>query len=154
MEVSSPWAQLNHLQIGRYAEYLVKMNLTLLGFEVYTAEVDDRGIDFVTRCEGGPFLEVQAKSARDLNYVFIRKAVFPLSDTRYLALVLFPPSGDPDLFLIPARAWATPNALFVSRDYVGKRSDPEWGLNLSRKNLLLLEPFRLRTVAAALRGPH
>ena len=35
------WNRLSRLQIGRYAEYFVK--------KVYTAEVDDRGVDFVIR---------------------------------------------------------------------------------------------------------
>jgi len=43
------WNRLSHLQISRYAEYFVKMEFTLFGFEVYTAEVDDRGVDFVIR---------------------------------------------------------------------------------------------------------
>ena len=43
------WNRLSRLQIGRYAEYFVKMEFTLFGFEVYTAEVDDRGVDFVIR---------------------------------------------------------------------------------------------------------
>jgi len=34
--------------VGRYAEYYVKMEFTLHGFDVYSAaEVDDKGIDFV-----------------------------------------------------------------------------------------------------------
>jgi hypothetical protein len=43
------WNRLSPLQVGRYAEYLVKMEFTLYGFDVYTAEVDDKGIDFVVR---------------------------------------------------------------------------------------------------------
>ena len=46
---SSPWDKLNHLQIGKYAEYYVKMVLTQYGFDVYSAEVDDKGIDFIIR---------------------------------------------------------------------------------------------------------
>ncbi len=39
------WGKLNHLQLGRYAEYFVKMEFTRHGFDVYSAEVDDKGID-------------------------------------------------------------------------------------------------------------
>jgi hypothetical protein len=70
------WARLNHLQIGRYAEYFTKMAFTLYGFEVYTSEVDDRGIDFVARRDRGPFYVVQVKSIRGLNYIFFPKSKF------------------------------------------------------------------------------
>ena len=43
------WSRLTHLQVGRFAEYFVKMEFTLYGFDVYQAEVDDKGIDFVIR---------------------------------------------------------------------------------------------------------
>lgn len=70
------WSRLNPLQVGRYAEYFVKMEFTLYGFEVYTSEVDDRCVDFVARRDGGPFYEVQVKSVRGYKYVFIPKAKF------------------------------------------------------------------------------
>ncbi len=40
------WSSLNALQIGKYAEYYAKMEFTLYGFDVFTSEVDDKGIDF------------------------------------------------------------------------------------------------------------
>lgn len=45
------WGKLNHLQLGRYAEYFVKMEFTRHGFDVYSAEVDGKGIDLVVRTE-------------------------------------------------------------------------------------------------------
>ena len=39
------WCRLNHLQVGRYAEHLVTMEFILYGFDDYSSEVDDRGID-------------------------------------------------------------------------------------------------------------
>jgi len=45
------WSCLNALQLGQYAEYLVKIEFTLFGFGVYTAEVDDRGIDCLTSAD-------------------------------------------------------------------------------------------------------
>lgn len=43
------WSRLNRLQLGKYAEYLAKMESVLCGCDVFTSEVDDHGIDFVIR---------------------------------------------------------------------------------------------------------
>jgi len=56
------WKRLNHLQVGRYSEYFVKMEFTLYGFDVYTSEVDDKGIDVVIRRDVDRFYDVQVKS--------------------------------------------------------------------------------------------
>ncbi len=145
------WSRLNKQQLGAYAEYFVKMELTMYGFQVYSTEVDDRGIDFVARHESGPYIEIQVKSLRGLGYVYLTKAKFALSDNLHLALVLFADGKQPDLYLIPSRAWESPNALVVSRDYgEGLTSDPEWGLNLSSKNMAALEPYRFERSVAKL----
>lgn len=52
------WSHLNHLQIGRYAEYYAKMELTSYGFYIFTSEVDDHGVDFVMKNSKGHFFEV------------------------------------------------------------------------------------------------
>jgi hypothetical protein len=139
------WSHLNNLQVGKYTEYFVKMELTMYGFEVYSTEVDDRGIDFVARRDGGPFVEVQVKSRRGSEYVFMRKSEFELRDNLYLAFGLLRESKPPALYLIPSRVWESPNALFVSRDYAGLESAPEWGMNVSQKNMPLLNSFRFKT---------
>jgi hypothetical protein len=38
------------------------MEATRLGYDMYTAEVDDKGIDFVMRKGDAPFVEVQVKA--------------------------------------------------------------------------------------------
>ncbi|HKI31670.1 MAG TPA: hypothetical protein VKA46_07365 [Gemmataceae bacterium] len=144
------WSRLNHLQVGRFAEYFVKMEFALYGFQVYTAEVDDRGIDFIVRHESGRFYEIQVKSIRGLNYVFMQKEKFPLRADRIAALVILLEDQSPELYLIPAPAWESPNAVLVSRDYEGKQGPPEWGLNLSAKNRPLLAGFRFDGVVASL----
>jgi hypothetical protein len=136
------WSRLNHLQVGRFAEYFVKMEFALYGFEVYTSEVDDRGIDFVSRCGNNGFYEVQVKSTRGLNYVFMHKSKFPLRPDRLLALVLLEDNQPPDLYLIPATAWQSPNSLLRDRNYKDLKSKPEWGVNLSPLNLPLLAPYK------------
>lgn len=71
--------------------------------------------------------------------------------TLYKIIDIWPEIDDsadevPALYLVPSISWLKPNALFVSRDYEGKKSEPEWGLNLSRRNLYLLDPFAFENV--------
>jgi hypothetical protein len=145
------WSALNTLQAGRYAEYFTKMEFTLHGFDVYSSEVDDRGIDFVVRRDADRYFDIQVKSARHqkngkaFNYVFFPEKTFDITRRNLFgAVVLLPQSEAPRLYLIPATAW-TPQVtqgLLVYKKYEGKPSPPEWGLNLSDKHLPLLEPYR------------
>lgn len=144
------WTRLNHLQIGKYAEYFVKMEFTLYGFDVYSSEVDDRGVDFVIRRTDTRHYDVQVKSIRGLNYIFFPKTKFSLRDNLLAAVVIFMPERAPALFLVPARVWEHANPLFVNREYAGRQSKPEWGLNLSSRNLPLLEPYRFEVVVETL----
>jgi len=144
------WSRLNHLQVGRYAEYFTKMEFTLFGYEVYTSEVDDRGIDFVVRGTSGNYYEVQVKSLRGSGYIFIQKDRFILSPNRLAAVVIFMNGQSPFLYLIPASAWRAPNELLVSHDYKGKKSNPEWGLNVSAKNMKLLEAYEFEKIIQTL----
>lgn len=144
------WSKLNHLQLGKYAEYLIKMEFTQYSFDVYTAEVDDKGIDFILRKEQQgyageveyKYYDVQVKSVRGMNYIFFSKEKFRLRENLLAAITIFRDGEQPELYIIPSPVWSNPSDLFVSRDYEGLKSKPEWGLNLSRRNLALLEPYR------------
>lgn len=144
------WSHLNKQQVGAYTEYFVKMELTMFGFQVYSTEVDDRGVDFVAKHGDGPFIQVQVKSARSANYIFMQKSKFPLHEHNYLALGTVLEDSPPKLFLIPATVWLSPNAIFVDRVYEGLKSKPEWGLNLSKKNLSALDPYLFETAVERL----
>lgn len=140
------------MQVGAFSEYFVKMEFTMYGFEVYGTEVDDRGIDFIARYKKSGFLAVQVKSVRDAKYVFVQKDKFPLANDYYLALAILNQSEEPTLYLIPATVWETPNSMFVSRDYEGKKSKPEWGINLSKKNLHFLKPYEIEKMLQQLQS--
>ena len=139
------WSELSPLQLGRYAEYYAKMEFASYGYEVYTSEVDDHGVDFVVKAPGtDKFYEVQVKSVRDYGYVFISKSKMPvLTSHRLVCHIHFIDNQLPDIFVIPATAWANPNAVFVERNYdkPGQTSKPEWGISLSKKNYCLLAPY-------------
>lgn len=140
------WKNLNRQQVGAFSEYFVKMEMTMHGFQVYSAEVDDRGIDFIARYENGPFLSIQVKSIREKGYVFVQQDKFVLSPDLFLALAILKEGSEPKLFLIPSEAWRKPDKLLVGHDYEGKKSKPEWGLNLSAKNMKLLEKYSFATM--------
>lgn len=122
----------------------------MYGFQVYETEVDDRGIDFIARYEDGPFIEVQVKSLRSLGYVFAQKEKFALRGNLFMAVALFSEGASPDLYLVPATAWQTPDQLLVGRDYEGLKSKPEWGLNVSQKNMAALERYRFDQIVDSL----
>lgn len=145
------WSSISKLHLGKYAEYFVKMECARAGLDVYTSEVDDRGIDFVIRIGSDRYIDVQVKAVRDWTYVFMRKSTFAPRDRLYLALVLLRDGVAPDLYLIPATVWLAPDDLFVSRDYgPGLSSPPEWGMNLSAKRAQRLEEFRFELIVGDL----
>jgi len=135
------WHRLTSLQLSKYAEHLFKMEFILLGCDVFTAEVDDHGLDFVVRKDETTYYDVQVKSVNKARYIFFPKSEFSLRANLLAAVVLFFNREVPKLYLMPATAWLHPNALLVSHDYIGKKGPPEWGLNLSLKNLPLLAEF-------------
>lgn len=144
------WSALNKLQLGKYAEYFVKMEFTQYGFDVYSSEVDDRGIDFVVRKEPLKYYDIQVKSIRESGYVYFTKTTFEPRENLFAALVVFIENRQPKLFLIPSLSWKTPDKLLRDYEYVGKKSKPEWGLNLSKRNMLLLKQFNLDTIIQGL----
>ena len=141
------WSKLNHLQLGRYAEYYAKMEFASYGFEVYTSEVDDHGVDFIAKLPGeNKFFEVQVKSVRDYGYIYMAKSKMPeLSEDRLVCYLHFIDGQLPDVFVIPATAWKNPNAVLVDRKYdkPGQKSEPEWGINISKKNYNLLDEYKV-----------
>lgn len=118
------------------------MQFVLSGLDVYSAEVDDRGIDFVVRAEPDRYWDVQVKSIRKSGYIFFPKKNFSIRENLLASVAVFQDGHEPDLYLIPAVQWREPNELFVDHDYEGLKSKPEYGINISAKGKKVLEPFR------------
>ena len=140
------WSKLSKAQVGRYGEYLFQMALVSFGYDVFSSEVDDKGIDFVLRIDGEKpqYHDIQVKTARiKNNWVFMKKSKFPIRKNNHLGLVRLIENEPPNLFVIPSMTWRESNALIGMREYTDKKSEPEYGLRLSKKNLHLMEPFRL-----------
>lgn len=133
--------ELNRQKLGAFGEYYAKMTLASYGMDIYTSEVDDHGIDFVAETKKG-FLKFQVKTIRNkTQYIFMKEKTFKNTDeSLYLLLILLTDGEHPELFAIPATAWHdTERSAFVYHAY----KEPEYGLNLSKKNLPQIEPYRL-----------
>lgn len=141
---------MSRLQVGRYGEMAAMMAFLVHGFDVYSMEVDERGIDFVTRRPDAPFYEVQVKTLRALDYTYMRKSTFPLRGSMLACLVLLLDGQPPALFLIPSVAWQQPTPVLVDRDYEGLKSPPEWGISLSQRNLPLIDQYAFDEVIKGL----
>lgn len=145
------WAKLKPLQVGRYGEYLAKMEFTLIGLDVYGSEVDDKGIDFLLRAEPDRYWDVQVKTIRNMSYVFFQKSKFRIRPNLLAAVVHLVQGKPPACYLIPATAWLEPDGVLVDRDYQEGKSEPEYGINISKKNLPALERFRFERTARDLK---
>ncbi len=134
---NTKWSELSPLQLGRYAEYYAKMEFSSYGFDVYTSEVDDHGIDFVAKNKAGVFYEIQVKSVRNDNYVFIRKSKIIIDDNHLVCFIRFIDDMLPDCYVFPTTVFKEPDgSLFSSKDYEGLKSQPEYGINVKKKENL------------------
>lgn len=144
--------ELTPQKLGTFCEYYAKMSLASYGMSIYTSEVDDHGIDFIAE-SGRGFLKFQVKSIRKgTNYVFMRKEHFDISDpSLYLFLLRLNDGEHPAAYLFPADTWGKgDSSIFVYHSYEGKKSKPEYGINISRKNMAQLEKFKLENMINAI----
>ena len=51
----------------------------------------------------------------------------------------------PTVYLIPSTVWKNPTSLFVDRKYdkPDQKSEPEWGINMSAKNMEELSKYEI-----------
>ncbi len=129
------------LQLGKCGEYLAKIEFITNDFEVYSSDVDDRGIDLVVRKnKGSRFFEIQVKAVNEGGYVFMQEDVFSPKENLYLLLLIFGADGNPTVMLIPSLEWRRNSyPFFVYRNYEGKKSKPEYGINFSKDSLAIIK---------------
>ena len=136
--MKTKWSNLNHIQLGKYSEYLVIMEFTRYGFDVDSAEVDDKGIDFVVRKNESEYYDIQVKSLLKSRYAFMPKRLFEPRRNLFLALVLYESDeAEPTLLLIPSIDWKDKKYSFLveSKDFEGRKTAQEWGISITRSNI-------------------
>jgi hypothetical protein len=137
------WSELKKPQLGRYAEYFVKMKFTLHGFDVYTAEVDDKGIDFVIRKEPERYFDIQVKSVRDDGLICLPLCVFKPKPNLFAAIVNFVDDERPKTYLIRSTEWESRKSKMLvhyKRPHEDKKEDfDEYQLRMKGHERLLEE---------------
>jgi hypothetical protein len=142
------WKSLSGLQLGRFAEYFVKMEFTLYAADIYSPEIDDKGIDFIVRTGTNKYWEVQVKSLYKSQNFYMDKHKFDIEQPNLLvALVRFANGEQPVVYLLHAKLWQAPNRLFVGYD---RKGYAEWGLQITKKNTELLFPYAFDKIIGTL----
>lgn len=126
--------------------------LVSIGLQLVTQRLESVGCTIEAPPRRGAAFAVRTPSARKLGfyistqhvggYAFWPKRRFTPASDLLAAIVLISADPEPDLYVIPSTEWLTARSPFTDRDNVGKRSEPEYGVSLSRSSLPHLERFR------------
>lgn len=141
------WSELSSLQLGRVAERYAIIEFMSRGYDVFTPEVDDHGVDFIAKSKAsGKLYEIQVKAIRKCSYTFIRKDKMPLDGQRLICYLRFEDGEEPSIYIIPATCWRESgiDGALVARDYnlPDNKSKPEYGIRGAKKYLEELARFR------------
>ncbi len=140
--MNTPWNQMTKHEVAARGLEEITGRFRSEGFTV--AEDRDRGRTRLhVKRATGPSYEVRVATMRPPggNYAFFTKASFRPSEHLLAALVLLEDGHDPLAFLIPSAAWSKPTPLLCDRDYEGKASAPEWGIQVTGKSRPFLDEF-------------
>jgi len=132
--------KITHLHTGKIGELIGKAKFIEYGFDVYSTEVDDKGIDFIVCNKRREYFEIQVKTTNK-NYMFMKKEVFVPKDNLYLLLVILDNDKLPMFSLIPSLEWTKldrPNFL-KDRLFENLKSKPEYGILINDKYIPLIK---------------
>src|SRR3954462_5615464 len=86
----------------------------------------------------GRSLEVFVSTQRVGGYAFWTKRRLQPAPHRFAALVLISDQEEPDFYLVPTEAWLDPAPPLTAPEYEGKKSEPEYGIEIGPSSLRLL----------------
>jgi hypothetical protein len=136
-QTTNKWSNLNHIELNRYGKELITNKLIQLGMSIR-----ELNKDLIAHGPNGVEKRIQVKCIRSsTKYVLLPKSRFDANDEELiLLLIIFHETKQPDYYLIPSIAFKEPNDLFKDRDHY---EVPEYGMNVSAKNLDLLNNYKL-----------
>lgn len=144
------WDIKNTQMKGKYSEYFAKLVFIANGYEIYSTDVDDHGVDFICKkSNGSNFYQIQVKSVFESDYVFVKKSKMPPHDLGYICLLHFMGNAFPIVYIIPVKAWgdeknghkSESSALKYYEYGADKKSVSEFGISLTKKALVELKRY-------------
>lgn len=127
------WSTLSRPELIALGKRAVSERLQALGCAVTEARNPMDG-KLEVRAASGRLLEVFVSTQRPGGYAFwTKRRLRPASDRFAAVFVLEEPA--PDLYLVPTNEWLNASAPLTDRDYEGKQSEPEYGIDLSSASL-------------------
>lgn len=138
-QITNKWSHLNHMELNLYGKELITNTLIQLGMSIR-----EHNKDLIAVGTNGVEKRIQVRCIRSsTKYVMLPKSRFDANDRELtLLLIIFREANQPDYYLIPSRAFKEPNDLFKDRDHY---EVPEYGMNVSAKNLPLLNKYKLES---------
>ena len=133
------WSQLNRQQKGTYGEYIAKMEFVMYGYLVFSAEVDDRGVDFVVRNDAGRHFDVQVKTVTGRNYTFIYESKF--REDLWICLIVLTEGEHPALYLFSGRDWNSDTSGLLQHHHYPKSKEAEYGIHATKTRSSAMERF-------------
>ena len=138
------WGKMNHIKLGKVAELYAKTEFLKRGFQVYSTEADDSGIDFVAIDSCDKVYKIQVKACRNNSYQYIKEKFFYKTGNFYIFYIRFVDDEDPDMYMISTNAWEKNLSAFVYHPYDnGQESDSEYGIQYSKKNCTEFEEYKI-----------
>ncbi|APC38893.1 hypothetical protein [Clostridium estertheticum] len=137
-------------ELGNYAKGFLSDILKNLGVNVIDYKHNEANICVKGKAD---FFKLKVKSIRKPNtgYIKIKKKDIDTQDNSlFIATILFYRDEISKIFLIPVVDLTGDNDLFRDRDYKGKKSTPEWGLNVTEKNMNILNQYELSKMISKL----
>ena len=111
----------------------------MYGYLVFSAEIDDRGVDFVVRNDAGRHFDVQVKTVTDRNYTYITESKF--SESLWICLVVLTEGDHPTLYLFSGRDWNSDTSNLLQRHHFPKSKEAEYGIHIAKKRVLVMKRF-------------
>ena len=121
----------------------------MYGYLVFSAEIDDRGVDFVVRNEAGKHFDIQVKTVTDRNFTYITESKF--SESLWVCLVVLTEGKLQTLYLFSGRDWSSDTRGLLRRHHFPKSREADYGIHIAKKRMLIMEQFAFNRSVERLR---
>jgi len=134
------WSTLGGTELITFGKTIVTDKLERLGCMV-TPPSSSRDGKLAVRTPAGRRLEVFVSTQRVGGYVFWTKRRLQPSEHRFAVLVLLGQEPEPSVYIVPTLDWVDASPPLTDRDYEGRKSEPEYGIDITASSVPSLRRY-------------